>query len=293
MVPSRHPATEGRPLSQRAPRTSDRAIDWGSGGGNSPGSGAIATTKAEWADLEWLWRARARRQGSGYIIGDRVSVPVGLRVVPTLDPSSQGLPQLVSSPTINQEAPVPPLLDRRDIAPLPPSPPPPPGSHLTPQQLLDAQWLVRMGHIARVEDYQPPNTVVAATPPIFQEDTDVGWISDVYDTVDTAFGGMLPGGVAPQYGQGPLEQYSAPAPVVIQQGGGGVPPAVISGGACGADDPSRGMVYKKVCGQYKWVKQKRRRRRGLATKGDLRDLASLKGILGTGKAFEVWIATHS
>ena len=53
------------------------------------------------------------------------------------------------------------------------------------------------------------------------------------------------------------------------------------------------MVYKKVCGQYKWVKKQRRRRKRLATKSDLSDLASLKGILGQGKAFEVWIATHS
>ncbi len=53
------------------------------------------------------------------------------------------------------------------------------------------------------------------------------------------------------------------------------------------------MVYKKVCGQYKWVKQSRRRRKRLASRGDLRDLAALKGVLGQGKAFETWIATHS
>ena len=53
------------------------------------------------------------------------------------------------------------------------------------------------------------------------------------------------------------------------------------------------MVYKKVCGQYKWVRQKNRRRKRLATRSDLKDLAALKGILGQGKAFEVWIATHS
>lgn len=52
-------------------------------------------------------------------------------------------------------------------------------------------------------------------------------------------------------------------------------------------------VYKKVCGQYKWVYPKRRRRRRLASQSDLKDLASLKGVLGNGKAFETWIATHS
>ena len=40
-------------------------------------------------------------------------------------------------------------------------------------------------------------------------------------------------------------------------------------------------------------KKRRRRRKRLATQSDLKDLAALKGILGQGKAFEVWIATHS
>ena len=52
-------------------------------------------------------------------------------------------------------------------------------------------------------------------------------------------------------------------------------------------------VYKYHCGEYKWVYPKRRRRKALATQSDLRGLAALKGVLGQGKAFEVWIATHS
>jgi len=42
----------------------------------------------------------------------------------------------------------------------------------------------------------------------------------------------------------------------------------------------------------KWVKKSRRRRKRLATQSDLKDLAALKGILGSGEAFKVWIATH-
>lgn len=68
----------------------------------------------------------------------------------------------------------------------------------------------------------------------------------------------------------------APAPTASHSCGGGASP-----------------VYKKVCGQYKWVTPKRRRRKRLATQSDLKDLAALKGILGNGKAFETWIATHS
>lgn len=58
---------------------------------------------------------------------------------------------------------------------------------------------------------------------------------------------------------------------------------------CGGGKP----VYKYHCGEYKWVYPKRRRRKALATQSDLKSLAALKGVLGQGKAFEVWIATHS
>ncbi len=69
-----------------------------------------------------------------------------------------------------------------------------------------------------------------------------------------------------------------------------IPESGVSGDAC-----NRGAspVYKKVCGTYKWVVPKRRRRKALVTQGDLKGLAALKGVLGGGKAFETWIATHS
>lgn len=59
-------------------------------------------------------------------------------------------------------------------------------------------------------------------------------------------------------------------------------------GGCGGSP-----VYKKVCGAYKWVTPKRRRRKQLLTKSDAKGLAALKGILGNGKAMETWIATHT
>lgn len=52
-------------------------------------------------------------------------------------------------------------------------------------------------------------------------------------------------------------------------------------------------VWKKVCGTYKWVYPKRRRRKQLITQSDAAGLAKLKGIVGQGKTMEIWIATHS
>lgn len=127
----------------------------------------------------------------------------------------------------------------------------------------------------------------------------VGILGDIYDIVDESLGGLLPGGVAPFF-QSPTPPAYLPPPGLMAAGGaiGAVPPqAVTYGGgavpAMGACDPSTGMVYKKVCGQYKWVKQKRRRRRSLATNGDIQKLSALKGVLGNGKALQAWIATHS
>jgi len=61
------------------------------------------------------------------------------------------------------------------------------------------------------------------------------------------------------------------------------------------DACAKGYVWNPAanCGAGKWQKKSRRRRKRLATMGDLKDLAALKGILGQGKAFEVWIATHA
>lgn len=57
----------------------------------------------------------------------------------------------------------------------------------------------------------------------------------------------------------------------------------------------KGYVYdpNADCGRGKWIKKRRRRRKRLATKSDKADLAALKGILGSGKLLEVWIATHA
>lgn len=232
--------------------------------------------------------------------------PVGTGDIPPVDTASTGLPQLVPEPTTVYNLPLPPPLDRRDTPQKPPPIYPDPEVSLTTEQLSDAQWLVQMGMLDDVANYVPP--YVAPTTdggfdiqgeydptmpagaqsllPPTDEGDDVGWISDVYDIVDTAAGGWLPGGV-------PVGT-SGPGALMNYVGQPGTPvPAIQGPVTMGTDDSMKGMVYKKVCGQYKWVKVKRRRRRALVTQTDLRGLAALKGVLGQGKAFEVWIATHS
>lgn len=61
--------------------------------------------------------------------------------------------------------------------------------------------------------------------------------------------------------------------------------------SCGTGHPKRVLGYLDSQGNF-CKKKSRRRRQRLATKADIKDLASLKGVLGGGKAFETWISTH-
>lgn len=56
---------------------------------------------------------------------------------------------------------------------------------------------------------------------------------------------------------------------------------------------TKGMVWNPAanCGQGKWQKKSKRRRRRLATASDIKDLAALNGVT-TGQQKVTWIATH-
>lgn len=238
---------------------------------------------------------------------NQIDVSMGRGDIPTVELESPWIPELVPEAPPFKENPLPPEIDRRDIPPV------------QEVALSDEEWFRRM-HPDLV--YAPPGrevvpTFIPALPgteeraqqaPLLgemsihelEEPDDVGWITDtlgnVYDVVDASVGGILPGGVP--FGQVPI---TGGIPAVVDFAtGGAAPPVVINQPVtgvpvttCATDDPMRGMVYKKVCGTYKWVKVKRRRRRALVTQTDLRGLAALKGVLGQGKAMDVWIATHS
>ena len=53
----------------------------------------------------------------------------------------------------------------------------------------------------------------------------------------------------------------------------------------------KGYHISCVCGVMKYVKN-RKRKRQLASKSDLANLAALIGIAGNGKLVQVWVATH-
>ena len=71
-------------------------------------------------------------------------------------------------------------------------------------------------------------------------------------------------------------------------------PAGVNGAAAACATKPSDIVYKWSEKDQRYVARKKykRRRQRLATKSDIKDLASLKGIVGQGKVMETWIATH-
>jgi hypothetical protein len=50
--------------------------------------------------------------------------------------------------------------------------------------------------------------------------------------------------------------------------------------------------WDEMSGTYVLKKKRKRRRKQLITQSDIKGLAALKGVVGTGKIMETWIATH-
>jgi hypothetical protein len=51
-------------------------------------------------------------------------------------------------------------------------------------------------------------------------------------------------------------------------------------------------MWDEKLGTYVPKKKRKRRRKQLITQSDIKGLAALKGVVGTGKIMETWIATH-
>lgn len=116
-----------------------------------------------------------------------------------------------------------------------------------------------------------------------QESEDMGAVTDLLTSLGTTY---LDNRYGPTIQTG-LPTYNQPQVNV----GMGLPfiDVIPEPDACGTN-----MLWKpatKNCAG-RWIKRSRRRRKRLATASDIRDLNSLKAVLGGGKALESWIATH-
>jgi len=101
----------------------------------------------------------------------------------------------------------------------------------------------------------------------------------------SSFGGgasdfATPSGGTPGFGETPATG------VVTYMGNGNCGPSKRTTETCVVIDNATGKVIST-----REVKRRRRRKR-LATKSDIADLAALKSILGGGKALDAWIATR-
>lgn len=174
-------------------------------------------------------------------------VPMGSSNIQSLPPD----PGVELSDLVISEAPVP--LPRETTVPL------------SAQQLIDKQWFetlhpgktyVPVGQLLDVPSAAQPTEIQMAED-LFGDLGDLGveWIRSQL--------GLAPTGQI-EFVSGAVEASAAPAAVTAP-----------TAAACGT---GASPVYKKVCGVYKWVYPKRRRRRALLTNGDYNDLLRIENL---------------
>ena len=229
---------------------------------------------------EARWRARFARQRR---LGSRADVPVGIRQPPRLS-SSQPRPGIssVAQPAIS---PTPTYVP---TAPIGPAGPPQPGV------------------LSTIKPRQPMNL-----------SNILGQVTDIARTYYDIRGMRQPGympGARPIMAQPVSSQFPVPSGGQMSRGLR-ISPGGIVGGAIGGELLERGYDFffgddemqlpagacKPSDIVYQWdektmsyvpKKKRKARRRQLVTKGDIKGLAALKGVVGTGKIMETWIATH-
>jgi len=214
-----------------------------------------------------------------FTLGRRTS-----QFLPVSEPSYR-ISELVSRTGRAPPPSLPPPIDRRDI---------PPNQGILPV----TDWRLSRFYVAGIteagveymERKARERTPILA-PPILPP---AGETKMIHDTIGEIAGDWLRYKFAPQP-QVPQPQYlqqpGQPFPAFNQTNVLGLPfvdviPEAQNGCAHMVWDPRRN------CGQGGWIKKSKRRRKRLATKGDIADLAALIGILGNGKNLVTWIATH-
>ncbi len=224
------------------------------------------------------------------------------RWYPPVDWTPAIIPELVSGTSVAETLGVPTQIDRRDT-------PSDQGELLL---VIDANGEqvdtsspfyvegISQAGIRYMESQTPTTSPVVGSD---SQEEGMGWYTDL----DEALGGWLPGGAPnttgmPTWGDigaWPTQGFDESPNGAPPNGGGPSPgpsaPPAMAGG-CPIEDPYKGCVYKRVCGQWRWVKQKRRRRKQLFTPRDAAQMSSLMGSLPAGapgvQIAKTWIASH-
>lgn len=215
-------------------------------------------------------------------------VSVGLANIPFLGRPGAIVPPLVSVPTITPQISLPESTHVADVIPIQVGAPVSWREFLAAGGTLPADW----NQYPHASDHPSVGGAPAEGQVISEEPMSI--LGDIYDWVDeNVAGGYLPGGYVTPVGGLPPAVYQ---PVNYNPGSGVAPIAPGPMPLPGAVMPTTAdcgpvMIFNSKTG--KWSKKRKRRRRQLATRSDIRDLSALKGVLGLGKNLEVWIATHS
>lgn len=229
---------------------------------------------------EARWRARFARQRA---LGSRADIPVGFRQPARLS-RAQPFPGLssVAQPAIS---PTPTYVPATPVGPAGPPLP---------------------GVLQTIKPRQPMNLSN-----ILNQVTDVA--RTYYDIRNMRNPGYMPG-ARPIMATPVSSNFPVPSGGQMSRGLR-ISPGGIIGGAVGGELIERGynflfgedemMLPEGVCKpsdivwawdektmSYVAKKKRKARRRQLVTKGDIKGLAALKGVVGTGKIMETWIATH-
>ena len=143
----------------------------------------------------------------------------------------------------------------------------------------------RSGQNIQISQYPIPGT-----PPIIPADEDPMDLGDIYTGVDDLlFGGMLPGGATPGFlsgSPGGVPATTGSPPVTVTANPGFVNP---TGHPTG---PAPGYVFDPSanCGQGKWIKKRRKRRRPIVTEAECGQISMLAGSVGKGATFREILA---
>jgi hypothetical protein len=215
---------------------------------------------------EYRWRILLRQATQG----SRADIPLGTTVSTTnaQQPSSAGLPALVTGTATASVPQVPGQVNSQQAPPVQAVIPNP--TYQTEQTMDLGSIITTLGGAYIQARYGQPQYPYMGTPQSFNQ---YGYIRPVADTY----------GVQPM----PALLPAIPGMVGAATGVGSKIAAAIGGLGLGLAAEEIALI----AGAASKVKCRRRRRR-LATHSDIKDLAALKAVLGSGKAFDTWIATR-